>query len=137
MFSAAILLWSHSALAATTTHFECYFTEPFITMNIDLQKRVVTATSYNYNDPNEQNPTSPATITIAENIKVKGIGSNPRFRKAKILKENGELIAVIKYEGDASDGMSDGVYPYGVMWTQLGQNTGACVSNLLKDSRNP
>ncbi len=118
-----------SQASPRTTYLECDFTEPFITLNIDLVKKRVTATSFNYENP--ANPSQPGTIVIAERIQVSGIGSNPYFKNAKISGPAG-LIATISYSGEASNGMSDGIYPYDITWTKLGLNTGACTSNLLK-----
>lgn len=126
----ALTLIAGTVHAAQTTQLACDFTEPFVQVNVDLVKKTVTATSYNYEDP--ANPGKPGTILLSNNIRVTGIGANPKFKNAKIYGADGKLILAVSYSGEASNGMSDGVYPYGATWTALGRNTGACESNLLK-----
>ena len=126
----AMILIAGSAQAAKTTHLTCDFTEPFVTLNVDLVKKSVTATSYNYENP--KNPGKPGTILISNDIRIEGIGANPKFQNAKIYASDGALILTVSYSGAASNGMSDGIYPYDARWEALGQNTGACESNLLK-----
>lgn len=126
----ALTLIAASAHAGKTTQLKCDFTEPFVTLNVDLVKKSVTATSYNYEDPS--NPGQPGTVLISNDVKISGIGANPKFKNAKIYAADGSLILTVSYSGEASNGMSDGIYPYDARWEALGNNTGACESNLLK-----
>lgn len=119
------VLISASALASTTTKIDCTFTEPFLSVEIDLQKKTAVRVEPDWeNDVNKMKRT-----VISKNIQVVIDSSDLFLPKYKVNDSKGKLIMELSMNMNGSDGMSDITYPFSAVMG--GDFWGGCVSNKI------
>lgn len=113
------------ASAQPTKTISCSFTEPFFTLDVDLEKKTVTRTEPNWDS---QDLGTKVTV-IAEGISLAHDFSDPLAPTFAIVSAGGSAILDLSLDMQGSDGMSDVIFPFsarhGGMW-------GGCESDKLK-----
>ena len=110
-----------------TTSFHCAFTEPFFSLDIDLEKKTITKISPVISDHAQDGEMK--TELVAKNISVRRYHSDP-FKPAFQVLARGRVLAKIVFDAKGTDHMSRFVYPYSIVFE--GKHPGGCESNLVK-----
>lgn len=126
MILAATILMSSLANAQATKVLECGFTEPFFTLNINLETREIQRIDPDWNNGGG----GTVTTTIATNINLKPDFSDPLLPQYKVIGQDGALIANITMDMQGSDGMSDITFPFTIIFDGM---YGGCSSDKIKE----
>ena len=123
------LLIATSANATKTQELECFFTEPFLTLTIDLEGKSVTQTEPDWDNDASQTKTT----TIATGIKITVDSSDPFLPKYTVKKASGEMIVELVLNMKGSDAMSEITYPFDAKYALPDYDNlwGGCTSDKI------
>ncbi len=107
-----------------TSTLECSFTEPFFTLDINLNERTIHKTEPDWNG----DPSKTITTLINEDVSLVSDFSDPLLPKYEITSTKGEAIMSLVLNMSGSDGMSDIIFPFDARYGEL---WGGCSSDKI------
>lgn len=118
-------LASADAPKAPTKKIYCGFTEPFFSLEADLEKRTLTLTEPDWDNGGGEI----ITKIVATGISLKPDFSDPLYPRYVVLNSNGAVLLKLTLNMRGSDGMSNVIFPFEA---EYGEHWGGCETEHIK-----